>query len=290
MLQDELLADLLDSPESDRLEFKRDWYNLDSNRGKGQFVRDVLAMANSVREGEPGYIVIGVTDESEGGELVGVEDPPDSEQVAQILGVYTNPVPRVRVHHQSFEDVELSIIEMAWSDSHPHYATRDVDRVLSTSEVYVRRDDTVGRLKPVELEGLIRAKEARLGSIRQGEPIQVGFVEVPKSGGYDKVTVRVANLTEEEIDGISAVVDTRLAARPPIMNRRGLINNMTLYAGQSREFGFRLSSVHFYDADGKAVRRESNILSNWIDVSLSLVYRGRDGFFREITRQLRLAR
>ena len=48
------LRQLLTRPESERLDFKREWYDLEIKRGKAEFAKDVLAMANAVSEGQTG--------------------------------------------------------------------------------------------------------------------------------------------------------------------------------------------------------------------------------------------
>src|SRR5262245_44863251 len=124
------LAALIEAGESDLLEFKREWWDLDSGATKGRFVRDILAMANALGPGEIGFIVVGIEDHRAGGAVVGVSESPTQEAVAQILDIYTNPVPRIRLHDVALKGKRLSVIEVAWSDGHPHYATRDVDTIL----------------------------------------------------------------------------------------------------------------------------------------------------------------
>ena len=61
------LEQLLKEPEGQLLEFKRQWYELSSGRGKAEFARDVLAMANGLDSGQVGYIIIGREDPAPGG-------------------------------------------------------------------------------------------------------------------------------------------------------------------------------------------------------------------------------
>lgn len=50
---------LLYSGESDELDFKRDQYRLTNNDQKGEFIKDILAFANSWRTTD-GFILIGI--------------------------------------------------------------------------------------------------------------------------------------------------------------------------------------------------------------------------------------
>ena len=49
------------------LEYKRQWYDFSSKRGKAEFVKDVLAMGNASGSDAPGFILVGVEDAAGGG-------------------------------------------------------------------------------------------------------------------------------------------------------------------------------------------------------------------------------
>ena len=68
------IAALIEAGETDLVEFKREWWDLDLKLGKGQFVRNVLAMANVVTAAEPGFIIIGVEDRKHAG--FQIDSPP----------------------------------------------------------------------------------------------------------------------------------------------------------------------------------------------------------------------
>src|SRR5262245_34654502 len=156
------LAALVKAGETDLVEFKREWWDLTTNRGKAQLARHTLAMANTVASGQSGLLIFGVTDSKAGGAIVGVPLTPSQESIAQILDVYTHPAPRIRLSEITYGDKRVSVLEILWNEFQPHYATRDIDTDLSTDAVYVRRAGTVGRLKPTEFEYMVRAKDARL--------------------------------------------------------------------------------------------------------------------------------
>ena len=285
-LDPQRLADLIKTGgETDLLELKEQWWDVDSKLGKGVFAKDILAMANALAPGESGFFVIGVRDRKAGGGIVVVDNSPTQEAIALVLDVYTNPVPRIRVGETKYLRKTLGVLEVLWSEFHPHYATRDVDTVLSSDAVYTRRAGTVGRLKPVEIERLIRAKEARLGMITERTPVTAGFVELPTPGSGDRISVRVTNTTEEPVTNINASVDMILTRYPDAPYRRPLIANLTLGPGETREFDCRTSDAGFYQNDGKELPYQGKIWSRWFDLRLRLIYRGRDGVFAEIVRE-----
>jgi predicted HTH transcriptional regulator len=109
------ISALIAGGETDLVEFKREWWDLDSKLGKGHFVKDVLAMANAVTPTESGFIVVGVEDRKVGGGVLGVSNTPPQETVAQILNTYTTPVPRIRLDEALCAGNKLSIIEVIWT-------------------------------------------------------------------------------------------------------------------------------------------------------------------------------
>ena len=73
--------------ESPCVDFKRAQYNLNNNKGKGEFIKDVLAFANSNLE-EPSYIIIGVDDKTH--KIIGIDDPIDDQFFQNIAKGKTN--------------------------------------------------------------------------------------------------------------------------------------------------------------------------------------------------------
>lgn len=68
MITDEELRNLLSEPESPRLDFKRDAPKLDNEGFRASFIKDVLAMANTPREGTA-YIIYGVDLQPDGSKV-----------------------------------------------------------------------------------------------------------------------------------------------------------------------------------------------------------------------------
>ena len=59
----QLVENLLERQESDDLDFKSGQYNFTNERGKSKFIKDIVAMANTPRNG-PAYILVGVQEQS----------------------------------------------------------------------------------------------------------------------------------------------------------------------------------------------------------------------------------
>jgi hypothetical protein len=278
---------LLGSPESTLLERKREWYDFASKSGKAEFAKDVLAMANATREGLYGYIIFGVEDVRVGGAVVGVETQPSSEQIQLILTSYTNPVPEVQCADVRFGSMTLSVLRIVWTNSHPYYAVRDHSGTLDSRSVYMRRGDTIVHLRPHEVEALIRGKAARVGSAQADVPLKVGFVE----SGADfssRVIVRVINVTDETIFGVTILWDVRLAAQPGSLARRRSRTDYPMKPGEVVEAEIDPRKQWFWYGGKSYSADNATTIDRWFDVAVYVQYRDRDGFIQELRRSTTL--
>ena len=137
----QLVEELLGRLESDDLDFKQDQYHLAENRGKSNFIKDVLAMANTPRS-RPAHILIGVREESgKAVEVLGVSHHLDPSELGRTIAGRVLPMPRFEYRIVRYESVELGIIEIA-TDQPDVFVPRIDFGVLRKSTVYVRRNAT----------------------------------------------------------------------------------------------------------------------------------------------------
>ena len=93
MNDQDLIDTLLKCQEADDLDFKSEQYRLDNNQRKSQFIKDIVAMANTPRAG-PAYIVIGVAEKA--GKITdvpGVNEHPDEAEFGKLVSSKVNPAP-----------------------------------------------------------------------------------------------------------------------------------------------------------------------------------------------------
>lgn len=294
-LSPDVVADLARRGESDVIEYKRQWQDLDVAANKAQLAKSVLALANTVQVHERAYLLVGVRDEKEGGGIVGVIEPPDPERVITILSNYTMPPINARCRHHETPHGVVSVLEMRGSPAKPHHAPREHGGVLSLNTVYVRRDRVIATLTLPEIEMMIREKDARLGPIRTSRILACGFVG---SGAWDTsrvVTARITNLADEPIGGIEVFFDVQVAREPGLFYRLRKLSNVTLEANESREAEFRMNEVTFYQSrDTQPGVRElysirdfgTRVGERWLNTTLRVYFRDRDGFIQEETRHL----
>lgn len=282
------LVKAVHSRESELLEHKRQWYDLNTANGKAEFVKDILAMANTARPDADGYIIIGVADKGDGGGVVGVESPPEEERLQQILASHTIPMPAIEHTVADSDGRKLSVIRVRWVEYHPHYATRDVPGTLSSTQAYIRRGATNGVLSLPELEVMIRQKDARLGALETRRPIVAGFVEEPVMVGGSKLVARIVNRSTEPVTGVSTIWDLSLATMPaPKVRRLGLVD-APFMPGESREVDLDLRNVSF-QVDGQPVGRGSYAWASHLDVVLYVKYRDVEGMIQQFNVNLTIA-
>ena len=145
-----ILLQLIARGESSSLDFKRE-LNLESARDKAEFVKDLIAIANSVDE--VGHLVIGVKDD---GSVVGTKRLQKKNQ--QIARRYIEPMPKLFIDHNAVEiegrEVLLALVSVQ-PTSLPHKVRKAIER-LEQDEVFVRDGTVVSRAGPDEVLRLYR--------------------------------------------------------------------------------------------------------------------------------------
>lgn len=259
------------------VEFKREWHDLDSRGGKAEFIKDVLALSNTARQGQPAFLVIGVDDPKQGREILGVESSPATEKIHQLLVAYTNPVPKLDFVKVPLDDARhIALIRLNWNDSQLYYPIRDYSGILDTRLVYARRGPSVGFLRPAEVEGLVRSR-GMSADLESSHPIHAGFVEDGQMEG--RLVLRIANITEETVSGIAVLWDVRGAAEG-FFRRSRTRHNVKLTPGEALEddFDARGGAALAGTAPGNGER--------WLDVTSHVHYRDRRGYIRQIDRTI----
>lgn len=288
------LERLIAGGESDLVEFKVQWYELDQPDGKARLAQDVLALANTVRPDAAAFIMIGVDDL---GRIVGVQDPPDPETVTNILANYVHPPADIRCRHYEMGRLILSVLTISWSPARPHYSFRQHPGVLAKEVVYVRRDRTTGTLSLPEIEALIREKDAHFGPLINREPIQCGFVQKAEAYRGSSLVARVTNVTIEPVGGVDVMFDVASARNPELFYRARKLSNATLQPGESREVELASNEVDFYLAsfDPSTGRRAwtrvelgDHVGDRWLNITLHVDYRDRQGFIRHLEQRMAL--
>ena len=121
MEHQELIANLLNREESDDLDYKSAMYNLDTKRKKSEFIKDIVAMANTPRN-SPAYILIGVAEQSgKVTNVTGVTDHPDEELLGSIVSGRVTPTPQFTYRQVAFNNFTLGLIEIPCTMVRTHF-------------------------------------------------------------------------------------------------------------------------------------------------------------------------
>ncbi len=156
MIDREKFLSLVPQSEGPTLDFKATSYNLHEDGGKVSFVKDVLCMANTPREGTS-FIVLGVKKYPDGTyELIGVESHPDDADLQSQLSARVRPVPEFVYHSVQHEGKSYGIIEISPVRQGPCMPTKDFGKMLRTGIVYFRRGSQNDEATAEDLRRIVR--------------------------------------------------------------------------------------------------------------------------------------
>jgi tetratricopeptide (TPR) repeat protein len=156
-MDEKTLLTLIAEGESYRLDFKRE-LDLNSSENRAEFVKDILALANSASTS--GYLVIGVEDDKK---IVG-SNIWSEEQVQQIAHTYITPAVRIHCSFVSLAELKIGVIEVV-GDSKPHKIARALGK-LNQDEVFLRRGSIVSKASPEEIIEMYHADTQRREAAR----------------------------------------------------------------------------------------------------------------------------
>lgn len=139
------LEELLDkSEETSTLDFKRE-INLNSDKGKQEFAKDISAFANT----KGGHIVFGKEDLKDGGKIIGIDPNTfDSAQMHQIISKRCHSPVNFDARLEKYVSKFFVIITIPESGIKPH-------EIRESHSVYVRRGDTTDKATPQEISNMI---------------------------------------------------------------------------------------------------------------------------------------
>ena len=213
------LIEQLAGDEHDWVDLKQDYYIDNPDIKKADFVKDVVAMANTITDKDTHYIFIGVEDES--GSLVGVSDDfnkssgarhiigEDESNIQEILNEYLSPKPNVSLYKFIDEDPKFGLLSISPIEKKPCMIQKSIqfngeiklqkgliyfrdgssNTIASRSDIERIIDQRVENRREEILEGIRKATEigpeavASVGDIVYEEEGDVA-VEVGEQGDF----------------------------------------------------------------------------------------------------------
>lgn len=132
--------------EGDSVEWKRQWWPLETDEGKAEFRRDVASLANSCQGS--GLVILGLKN----GRLFNAPPPADEAALQQILDSIV-PTPAVALSVLTIEGTTVSVLSVRGPFDRP-YVTRTND----VSFVFVRHGSSIDTASRFELDLLYKTK------------------------------------------------------------------------------------------------------------------------------------
>ena len=142
MNDNQIIEQLLTRQESNDLDFKSEQYSLDNDKKKSEFIKDILAMANTPRD-KSAYILLGVRENAgKATEPIGVSNHHDESALLNQVAGRVRPTPKFSYRQISYKGVELGIIEIpATQPGGPFVPLRNFG-VINEGAVYWRVNAT----------------------------------------------------------------------------------------------------------------------------------------------------
>lgn len=139
---------LIKQEEGFKLDFKLK-LSLDLDSDKKEFVKDVIAIANT--EGGRGYILFGIEDKTE--RIVGIEDLPLNmeERIQQIIAYRSAPPVPVSFELTEINKKQIGVLTIFKSRQVPH-------QMIQNGAFYVRRGSTTGILGSHEIAKIFQSQ------------------------------------------------------------------------------------------------------------------------------------
>lgn len=127
-------------------EWKRQWWRLDTEKGKAEFRKDIAALANVVSD-DPSYLIVGLKD----GKLFDAELPRDEAELQDILRRIT-PAPHVSFSSERVDGKVLTVIKVS-----PPFDPPYVTRYESRNVVFIRRGSSIETASRFDLDSFYKS-------------------------------------------------------------------------------------------------------------------------------------
>jgi hypothetical protein len=141
---------LLYCSEGDWLDFKAEQYSLSEDHQKAEFIKDILAFANSHRSSDA-YILIGVRENGADKAIVeGIDIHHDDARLQQLVNEKVQRPIIFSYRAVNYDNTSLGIIHIPVQERRPFYLKNDF-RQLKKNEVKIRRGSSTATANPDEI-------------------------------------------------------------------------------------------------------------------------------------------
>ncbi len=205
---EELIRMLIDSGESEKIEFKSQ-YEI-SKSWRAEAVRDLIAMANTHGE-RPGHILLGVSDD---GRIVGLPTQLDSAKLEEWLNGLIDPRVDFRYSEAKFEEGRVGVIEVPFSHQRFHLVKNDLNGTneresLKKGQSWIRHNSSK---RPPTRWDMAEMKAAFAKSIAPEPKLKLEF----EQGGTElEVTTAWLDMRDSQQDSLARFMSSAVTSRDP---------------------------------------------------------------------------
>ena len=200
MITEDQFATLINRPESETLDFKRDHYD---KRKRFDLIKDVLSMANTPRN-EDSYIVLGVKKHIDGKyDLVGLVTHVDDADLQSHFSESVYPIPKFSYEPVSFKGKSFGVIVIPPFRTGPCVPLKDHEQKLRQRQTYFRRGSKNDIASPEDLRRIFEWIDGPAESPVTTEPISeewMSFVDSVQGFSSSRKFVLVADIPSHILD------------------------------------------------------------------------------------------
>ena len=141
------------NPEGPYLEIKRKWGDFSNKKFKEEFIKDLVALANTYGDRNR-HLIYGLEDKK----ILDAPLPTDESNVQQLLHSNVDPPFSFEVREHKVEDKTITVLTIFKSDNRPHIVKEHNKR---ESCIFVRRGSTIAFANRNELDEMYSEREKR---------------------------------------------------------------------------------------------------------------------------------
>lgn len=178
----DLIEGRLGQDEGPTLDFKSSPVRLDNDFFKAAFIKDIICMANTPRQGSS-YVVIGVACKPDGSkEVIGTNEHPDDANLQTLVGGRVRPIPLFHYRTISYQGKTLGLLEIFPRRGGPFRPIWGYKDMLRQGIVYFRRGSSNEEAEAEDLREIAKWMSAPDQAEKTEERVESRKASIPIGG------------------------------------------------------------------------------------------------------------
>lgn len=160
-LTEKRLTELLKYSEADVCDFKETIYHMDDSVSKISFLKDILAMSNTIRY-EPAYIIIGIRQKDGHNDFIDVDPNIDENNYISFIKGNVGPeYPEFTYYTLKYKKHIVGIFEIGISGEGPFFSKKDYGDKVKKEQIYYRYGSVNTEADSVKIQEIKRWMNSR---------------------------------------------------------------------------------------------------------------------------------